>query len=226
MCIRDSQKWSVTASFAQYVAALNNSLGDSASAGGNPQTFRYTYRGASINADPTAATLASSDAAIRQIFDWYFANGGSSLPLRSQPDIPGVTPQIRGNLVSPNVLEYATGINRQIGSRAALRADYVFRNYRDFYSQRTDTTTGQVTNSLGQSFDLALNENTDQLKRRYSGVTTQGTYRFAGRTDIGGTYALSRTWGNVNGENVASGPIVATPAGYPEYQQASWSYPE
>ena len=54
------QKWSVTASFAQYVAALNNALGDSASAAGNPQTFRYTYRGPSINADPTAATLAPS----------------------------------------------------------------------------------------------------------------------------------------------------------------------
>ena len=64
------------------------------------------------------------------------------------------------------------------------------------------------------------------MKRRYSGVTTQGTFRFAARTDIGGTYTLSRTWGNVNGENVASGPLFATPNGYPEYQQPSWSYPE
>jgi len=40
------------------------------------------------------------------------------LPLRSQPDIPSV--------------------NRQFGSRAALRADDVFRNDRDGYSQRTD----------------------------------------------------------------------------------------
>ena len=220
-----NQKWSITASFAQYVSALNSALGDSASAAGNPQTFRFTYRGPSINADPAAATLTPSNAAIQQIFDWYFANGGSNLPLRSQPDIPGVTPQIRGNLVSPNVLEYATGVNRQIGNRATLRADYVFRNYRDLYSERTDTTTGHVTNALGQSFDLALNENTTRLTRRYSGVTTQGTFRFAARTDVGGTYTLSRTWGNENGENVASGPLFASPESYPEYQQESWSYP-
>ena len=125
-----------------------------------------------------------------------------------------MTPQIRGNLKSPNVIEYAGGVNRQFGSRAAVRADYVYRNYRDFYSQRTDTSTGKVSNSLGQTFDLALNENTDLLKRRYSGVTTQGTYRFSGRTDVGATYTLSRTWGNVNGENVASGPLFAGVSSY------------
>jgi len=42
------------------------------------------------------------------------------------------------------VIEYATGVTRQIGGRATLRADYVYRNYRDFYSQRIDTTTGKV----------------------------------------------------------------------------------
>ena len=221
-----SQKWSVTTSFAQYVAALNSSLGDSASAGGNPQTYRFTYRGPSINADPNAAVLTPTNVAIRQIFDWYQNNGGSALPLRSQPDVPGVTPQIRGSLTSPRVLEYAAGVNRQFGSRAALRADYVFRDYRGFYSQRTDVSTGKVSNSLGQTFDLALNENTSLLKRRYSGVTTQGTYRFAARTDVGGTYTLSRTWGNVNGENVASGALFAGVTSYPEYQQEAWSYPE
>ena len=146
------QKWSVTASFAQYVAALNSSLGDSASAGGNPQTFRYTYGGPSINADPAQPRWYPPTRRSSRSSNWYFANGGSSLPLRSQPDIPGVTPQIRGNLASPNVIEYATGVNRQVGGRATLRADYVYRNYRDFYSQRIDTTTGKVTNSLGQTF--------------------------------------------------------------------------
>jgi outer membrane receptor protein involved in Fe transport len=221
-----NQQWSVTASFAQYVSALNNAIGDSSSAGGNPQTFRFAYRGPSINADPNAATLTATPVAIRQIFDWYFANGGDRLPFLSQPTIPGVTPQIRGNLKSPNVLEYAAGINRQFGNRAALRADFVYRTYRDFYSQRTDTSTGQVTNSFGQTFDLALIENTDLLTRRYKGVTTQGTYRFGARTDVGGTYTLSRTFGNFNGENVVSGPVTSGVLSYPEYAQASWNYPE
>ena len=39
------QKWSITASFAQYVAALNNALGDSASAGGqSPDVPLYLSR--------------------------------------------------------------------------------------------------------------------------------------------------------------------------------------
>jgi outer membrane receptor protein involved in Fe transport len=220
------QKWSVTASFAQYVAALNNAIGDSASGAGNPQTFRFAYRGPNINADPTAANLVSTPQAIRQIFDWYFANGAEKLPYISQPDVPGVTPQIRGNLKSPNVLEYAAGINRQFGNRAALRADFVYRNYRDFYAERTDTTTGQVTDALGQTFDLSLFENTNLVKRRYKGVTTQGTYRFGARTDVGATYTLSRTWGNVNGENVVSGPVPTGILSYPEYAEESWNYPE
>lgn len=221
-----NQQWSLTASFAQYVAALNNAVADLTSGAGNPQTFRFAYRGPDINADPNAANLVQSPQAIRQIFDWYFANGADTLPYVSQPEVPGVSPQIRGNLKSPNVLEYAAGVNRQFGSRAALRADFVYRKYRDFYAERTDTTTGQVTNELGQTFDLALIENTNLLKRRYKGLTTQGTYRFGARSDIGATYTLSRTWGNVNGENVVSGPVPSGVLSYPEYAEASWAFPE
>ncbi|MEQ1868829.1 MAG: TonB-dependent receptor [Vicinamibacterales bacterium] len=220
------QKWSLTASFAQYVTALNNSIGDSSSAGGNPQSFRFTYGGPSINADSTAATLTSSPAAIAQIFDWFNANGGIKRPLRSQPTLPGITPQILGNLKSPSAIEYATGVNRQFGNKAALRADYVYRDYHNFYVQRTDTSTGQVKDSLGKQYDLALIENTDVLKRRYSGLTTQGTYRPASRTDVGATYTLSRAWGNVNGENLSSGPVTSDALSYPEYRQASWNFPE
>lgn len=221
-----NQQWSVTASVAQYVAALNNAIGDSASGAGNPQTFRFAYRGPSINAVASADTLTTTPQAIRQIFDWYFANGADRLPYISQPDVPGVTPQIRGGLKSPNVLEYAAGINRQFGARAALRADLVYRRYRDFYAERTDTSTGQVTNALGQTFDLALYENTNDVTRRYKGATVQGTYRLGARTDAGGTYTLSRTWGNVNGENVVSGPVPTGVLSYPEYAQESWNYPE
>src|SRR4051812_21171618 len=218
-------KWSVTASFAQYTAALSNSIGDSASAGGNPQTFRFVYRGPDINADTNAASLTGTPDAIRQVFAWYNANGGATLPLERNPVIPGVTPQIRGNLKSPNALEYATGVNRQFGNRAAARVDYVYRDYRDVYIERRDLSTGKVTNSAGQTFDLGLIENTNDLKRRYSGLTTQGTYRVGSRTDAGATYTLSRAWGNFNGESVASGPVTSDVFQYPEYRQESWNYP-
>src|SRR2546422_2352870 len=41
---------------------------------------------------------------------------------------------------------------------------------------------------------LTLVENTNDLKRRYAGLTTQGTYRFTPRADVGATYTLSRSW--------------------------------
>ena len=56
----------------------------------------------------------------------------------------GVSPQvIDGSLESPYVWEYATGVNRQFGSRAAVRADFVYRDYGGFYVQRIDATTGR-----------------------------------------------------------------------------------
>jgi hypothetical protein len=220
------QKWSVTASFAKYVAAISNSVADAASAAGNPQTLRFTYSGPSINPDPNAATLATTPQAIRQILDWYNANGATRLPLRENPDIPGVQTQIADDLKSPNVLEYATGINRQFGNRAAVRADYVYRNYRDLYAYVTNTTTGVVSDPLGNRYDLRLVANSNDLRRRYSGLTTQGSYRFAARTDVGGTYTLSHSWGNFNGESVSNGPVPGDLLQYPEYKQESWNYPE
>src|SRR5262249_44108099 len=53
----------------------------------------------------------------------------------------------------------------------------------------------------------------------------QGTYRFTPVTNIGATYTLSHAWGNVEGENVNSGPVTASAFRYPEYSQASWNYP-
>jgi hypothetical protein len=159
------------------------------------------------------------------VFSWYNANGGSTLPLNGAPTIPGVSPQIQGSLDSPNNLEYAIGVNRQVGNRAAVRADYVFRNFRDFYVQVTDMTTGRVQDQLGKSYDLGLVQNSNDLTRRYSGLTTQATYRFGARADLGVTYTVARAWGNVDGENVGSGPTTASAFTYPEYRQAAWNYP-
>ena len=137
-----------------------------------------------------------------------------------------MTPQVGPDLRPPSVLEYSGGINRQYGSRAAIRVDYVFRDWKDFYVNRTDLSTGKVTNPRGQVFDLTLIGNTNDLTRRYSGATVQGTYRVASRADLGATYTLSRLWGNVDGETVNNGATAAAVLQYPEYKQASWNYPD
>jgi hypothetical protein len=218
-----TQEWSVTASVARYVAGLSTSIANASSAGGNSDTYQFVYRGPSINSSGAVQTPTAE--AIQQVFDWFFANGGSNLPLTGTPNIPGVTPQIRSSLTSPNVLEYASGVSRNWGSRAALRADVVYRDYRDFYVMRTDLSTGQVTDKLGRTFDLTVIGNGDHLQRRYAGLNTQATLRFSS-FDAGAMYTLSRAWGNVDGESAAAGPTADASLQYPEYKQASWNYPE
>ena len=82
-----------------------------------------------------------------------------------------------------------------------------------------------MTDKLDRQFDLTLIENTDRLKRRYAGLSTQGTYRAAPSLNLGATYTLSRTWGNFDGEG-ANGPAPDGSLQYPEYKQAAWNYPE
>jgi len=218
------QKWSITASFAKYVAAIANSVADSSSPAGNPQTFQFQYKGADIN--PGGVVTTQTPAAIAQVFQWYNANGGLNLPLAGVPTIPGVSPTIQGSLDSPNNIEYAFGVNRTFGDRAALRADYSYRNFRDFYVQVLNTQTGRVQDASGKSYDLGLIENSNDLKRRYQGVTVQGTYRMNLDLNVGATYTISRAWGNLDGENSNSGPTTSAAFQYPEYKQASWNYPE
>lgn len=216
-------QWSTSASFARYVSALNTGIAD-VSAGGNPITYQWPYQGPAINGDANGA-LATTPQAIRSVFDWFFANGGASRPF-SFVDIPGVSSRIGDSLDSPNVDEWAAGVARQIGQRASLRADFVYRDYNDFYASRADSSTGRVNDSDGRLYDLTLIENTDIVDRKYKGLTLQGTYRAGTRVNIGGNYTLSKASGNFDGENSASGPVTTQLLKFPEFVQARWNSPE
>lgn len=89
-----------------------------------------------------------------------------------------------------------------------------------------DRSTGTVTNDIGETFDLALIENTNDLERQYTAVSLQGNYRLGTRTTVGGNYTLSRLWGTFIGENVTSGPLTGSILSYPEYFERNWSFPE
>jgi outer membrane receptor for ferrienterochelin and colicin len=217
-------RWGVNASVARYVAGLNNSIADSASPAGTPSIYAWDYLGEPINAAPGAPRIPT-DQALRTLFNWFEANGGTNMA----PwfiDVPGVSTQIRGSLRSPSADEYAVGVSRQLGIRGALRADLAYRNFNNFYSDRVDTTTGTVTNSIGDEFDLVLVENTNELERQYLGLSLQANYRFGTRTALGGNYTVSRMWGTIDGENVGSGPLSGTILSYPEYFDRSWAFPE
>ena len=166
------------------------------------------------------------DVAIQQVFNWFNANGGSSRDVRGAAIVQGVNQKIGESLDSPNSLEYAAGVTRVLGERGSVRADYVFRDYNDFYILRTDLTTGKVTDDLGRVYDLSLVENSNDLERRYQGGSFQANYRFGGGVEAGANYTLSRTWGNFDGENPASGPLTAQLFSYPEYREAEWNQAE
>jgi len=215
--------WSTSGSFARYVSALNTGIAD-VSAGGNPITYQWPYMGPAINPDPNGALTSTPDA-IRQVFDWFNANGGASRPL-SFVDVPGVSSRIGDSLDAPNVNEWAFGVSRQIGDRASVRADFVYRDFNDFYAARADSSTGQVSDSGGRVYDLTLLENADIVDRQYKGVTFQAAYRAGARVNVGGNYTVSKASGNFDGETSASGPVTTQLLRFPEYVQARWNSPE
>ena len=164
------------------------------------------------------------------VFNWYNANGGANLPLSGAPTIPGVTPvDSRARSISPNNLEYAAGVSRQL--RQARRGPRRLRRIATTAtstSRRSTRTTGRVQDQLRQVVTTsALIQNTNDLKRRYPGVTVAGhAIASSSRIDVGATYTLSRTWGNFDGENVGQRTDDGRRRSqYPEYKQAAWNYP-
>jgi len=219
--------WVFNLSYGQYVSAIASTQANGSSQGGNPATFQWFYRGPSINADPNAANLTTADAALAQIFAWFDSQGGANnvSNLRGV-DIPGGTTLIRGSLNSPYQDEWAVGASKRLGSRGLFRADLVHREGHDYYINRTDTTTGQVTTGTGDKADLTLIQNDNSiLERVYDGLHTQIQFRASDHLNIGGNWTWSNARGNYDGETTASGPVAGLDAAYPEYKQAQWYNP-
>jgi outer membrane receptor for ferrienterochelin and colicin len=228
-----SGQWTLNASYGKYVAAIANGIADGASSGGQPASVDFTYAGPLVNSGAGAPRVAP-DQALRTLFDWFNANGGTNRPTRGAPSLPGVNTQIGASLKSPNVVEYSVGATRRLGNRGLVRVDGIYRKFQDFYSQRADLSTGKVNDSIlsqfglvptGRLFDLRVTENTNKLERNYKGINTQINYRINERLDVGGNYTLSHAKGNFDGETGPNGPVSGNLDFYPEYKQQSWTAP-
>jgi hypothetical protein len=218
----------VNASYARYVAGINNSQGDAASVGGQPATVDFDYRGPGINLDPNATTLVSTEDAIRAVFAWFDANGGTGRPIRGVPGIPGINPNMDGTLVSPSTDEYSLGITKRIGNRGLLRGDYVHREWQNFYATRVDLGTGTVSGSLAgvtRTFDKQIVVNTNEESRKYDGFTLSASYRLFDSLNLQGNWTWARLRGTFDGENAASGSLRSAATFYPEYRDAAWTRP-
>lgn len=217
-------KWVANAGYARYVTGISTAIVDAGSAGGRTATFSYFYQGPAVNSDPTRPLL-TAEQALPILFDWFFANGGTSRATRNAPSIPGVTVSVGDGLRAPNSNEWMAGLSRQIGNVGSVRLDFVHRSYADFYGDFRDPSTGKVTDPTGRVYDLTVVRNTDLANRTYNGVVAQANYRLGTDWQFGGNYTLSWQKGNFTGEDEGSGPIRFTGNDQPEYKQAAWSFP-
>ncbi len=223
---RGNGEWTVNASYAHYVAAIANSVGDAGSAGGQPATIDFDYLGPAVNVG-NPANPVSAAVALQTLFDWFNANGGTNRATRGAPSIPGLNTHIGDTLKSPHSQEVTLGLTRRLGTHGVFRVDGIYRKFRDFYATFINLTTGKVQDQFGKRFDLGIvqNEN-DLLDRSYRGLNFQASYRPASRLGIGANYTLGELKGNIEGENGGSGPTTSSIRAYPEYFNVAWNAPD
>lgn len=225
--IRGDGRFLVHGSFGRYVTAISNPVADGTAAGGQPSEYRYVYAGDPINVG--SPPYLSTREVIEQMFDWFDAQGGTGAThlFYGSPEIAGLTRGISNGLKSPYTDELTVGFTMRFGNRGGLRTDYVHREAHDFYVQKVDMTTGQVTDELGNVLDYGEYINDDSLlERTYDGLHTQADYRVSDRLTLGGTWTWSRLRGNWEGENIAGGPYPPSDIlAYPEYRDPAWNAP-
>lgn len=207
------------ANYGTYVGRLAETVASGASAAGNPATFRFAYAGPDL-------PLMDSRAAALEVFNWFYSNGGYSRSVISA-SIPGVNTKMEGTIKSPNMREITVGGGMQVG-KGFFRADYINRDWRDFYATITNLGTGTVINPANnQPVDLNLLGNSDVPKRKYWAAQLQGQYQLPLNFSVGANYTYSKLRGNIEGETGGSGPVTfgGLSVTYPEYQNFAQNAP-
>ena len=195
----------LNAAYGSYVGRLAETVANGQSPAGTPANFAFAYEG------PELVDLPPAEVAHR-FFEWFNANGGTDRPTVSA-FVPGFSQRLEDTLVSPSVDEWTIGVSTQIG-QGFVRADYIHRDWNDFYLGDVSTEIGTVTSPVGTRTDLTLVRNGDDLVREYDALQFQGSYRFTSRFNVGGNYTWSKTWGNATGENTGFGPFVSISRNY------------
>jgi len=228
-------RWIVSASYARYVTAIANGVAGEAG-GGTASWIGYGYYGPPINVDEEGnqITQYTTTEALQLLFDWFFANGGlSRTDWWYAVDLAGFGTEI-DHLGSPYGDEYTVGLVKRLGNKGMIRADYVHREYGDFYVAKKDMETGQVFvevdiapgTTVSDYFDLKRVINDDSILRRdYDGLHTQLEYRVNDRLSLGGNWTLSHLRGNWDGEASGPGPYASGVLTYPEYHDNDWARP-
>jgi hypothetical protein len=223
--LQGNGNWIVNTGVARYAMGVNSGIADLGSGAGRSSTFRYVYMGPAINTDMNTPNPISTADALTAVFNWFNANGGTDRPLRDAPTYAGVNRVIGDGLVTPSAYEYTVGVAKRLGSKGSMRVDGIFRQYRDFFAEQKDLTTGRVADPRGTPYDLGVVVNTNVVERDYKALQAQVQYRFTPDLNLGGNYTLSNAFGNFNGETESSGADTADALNYPEYRRREWNYP-
>ena len=211
-------RFSVT--YGRYVSKVDQGPGDFTSTAGRYASYYWDYTGPLINAPGTPVSqLLPTDQVIRRIFDWFATQGGTSnVGLATEVSIPGTTTRFDRTLRAPHMDEWTLGYGLSVGSRGYVRADFIHRDWADFYSIRRTIATGKAVDPNGGTFDQGVIENASSgLSRRYEAIQVQANSRLSKALQVGGNYTFSRLRGNVEGESASGATGFTSPLSYPEY---------
>ncbi|HYC60491.1 MAG TPA: TonB-dependent receptor [Thermoanaerobaculia bacterium] len=204
------------ATFGRYVGRLAEGVQGASANAGSPNIYSWYYDGETVT--------GNSRQIIQTVIDWFNARGGFNATLNPPEfvSIGGFSTRLQeGGVKAPSMDEWTIGAGFQYSPTGYVRADYINREWNNFYTSITNAETGRVTlPSTGATADLTIVGNSDVFERTYRGVQLQANQRFFNRLQVGGSYTWSELRGNVEGETSGSGPVST--GGfvnqYPEYQ--------
>jgi outer membrane receptor protein involved in Fe transport len=204
------------ATYGRYIGRLAEGVQGSSSNAGSPNFYGWYYDGA-----PFSGTARQ---VVQHAINWWQAKGGFNETLNPAEDVSigGVSTRLQeGGVAAPGMNEWTIGAGFQFSSTGYVRADYITREWDNFYTSRTNRQTGRVTLPNGLPADVTIVGNDDSnFERTYDAIQLQASQRFFNRLQVGGSYTWSELRGNLEGETAGSGPV--TTGGfvfqYPEYQ--------
>lgn len=219
--IQGNGRFKVNASYGKYIGRLAETVQGSGSAAGDPWGIYYY-----LDIPSNEPIIGTADEVVRRVIDEWQARGGTdyanwqgAFPVNLS--IGGFSTRLAGKLKAPGVDEWTLGAGWQITPNAYIRADYINRDWNNYYGRVTNQSTGTVIEPNTQAeADLTLVTNTDLLERKYEAVQISANARFFSRLNVGANYTYSELTGNAEGENTGSGPISegGWVLEYPEFQ--------
>lgn len=210
------------ATFGRYIGRLAEGVQGASSNAGSPNQIGWYYEGPTITGNAREVVAGA--------VNWWLANGGFNQTLNppSYASIGGVSTQLQpGGVKAPGMDEYTVGVGFQYSPTGYVRADYIDREWNNFYTSFTNQQTGEVELPDGSFEDLTLIGNGDIFERTYQAIQLQASQRFFNRLQVGGSYTWSELRGNVEGETAGSGPVATGgfTASYPEFTGFSQNAP-